>query len=39
MTITDSGAARARAAALRELLNHHAHLYYVLDAPSLPDAE
>lgn len=39
MTITDSGAASARAAALRELLNHHAHLYYVLDAPSLPDAE
>src|SRR6218665_1925613 len=29
----------ARAAELRELLNHHAHLYYVLDAPALPDAE
>ncbi|WP_213086278.1 NAD-dependent DNA ligase LigA [Roseateles sp. DAIF2] len=28
-----------RAAQLRELLNHHAHLYYVLDQPSLPDAE
>ena len=30
---------RARAAALRETLAHHAHLYYVLDAPALPDAE
>ncbi|MDY0745616.1 NAD-dependent DNA ligase LigA [Paucibacter sp. R3-3] len=28
-----------RAAELRELLNHHAHLYYVLDQPALPDAE
>ncbi|MCV2422936.1 NAD-dependent DNA ligase LigA [Paucibacter sp. DJ2R-2] len=28
-----------RAAQLRESLNHHAHLYYVLDAPALPDAE
>jgi len=28
-----------RARALRDLLNHHAHLYYVLDAPELPDAE
>jgi len=28
-----------RAAELRELLNHHAHLYYVLDQPELPDAE
>jgi DNA ligase (NAD+) len=27
------------AAQLREQLHHHAHLYYVLDAPSLPDAE
>ena len=27
------------AAALREQLRHHAHLYYVLDAPELPDAE
>ena len=31
--------AAARAAGLRELLHHHAHLYYVLDTPSLPDAE
>lgn len=29
----------ARAAELRRLLNHHAHLYYVLDRPELPDAE
>ncbi|GAB3188387.1 NAD-dependent DNA ligase LigA [Hydrogenophaga aquatica] len=28
-----------RARALREQLNHHAHLYYVLDAPAIPDAE
>ncbi|MCG2593453.1 NAD-dependent DNA ligase LigA [Ramlibacter sp. XY19] len=28
-----------RADALRELLHHHAHQYYVLDAPSIPDAE
>ncbi|HSV57815.1 MAG TPA: NAD-dependent DNA ligase LigA [Variovorax sp.] len=27
------------AAQLRMQLNHHAHLYYVLDAPALPDAE
>jgi len=31
--------ATRRAVELRALLNHHAHLYYVLDAPSLPDAE
>jgi len=30
---------QARAAELRETLNHHAHLYYVLDQPTLPDAE
>ena len=29
----------ARAAELRETLHHHAHLYYVLDAPALPDTE
>jgi DNA ligase (NAD+) len=28
-----------RAAELRAQLNHHAHLYYVLDEPALPDAE
>ncbi|KQV46280.1 aromatic ring-opening dioxygenase LigA [Pelomonas sp. Root1217] len=28
-----------RAAELRAQLNHHAHQYYVLDAPELPDAE
>ena len=28
-----------RAAELRALLQHHAHRYYVLDAPELPDAE
>ncbi len=29
----------ARAAELRSLLNHHAHLYYTRDAPQIPDAE
>jgi DNA ligase (NAD+) len=29
----------ARAAALRAQLHHHAHRYYVLDAPEVPDAE
>ena len=29
----------ARAAELRRLLRQHAHLYYVLDAPTLPDTE
>jgi DNA ligase (NAD+) len=28
-----------RAAALREQLRHHAHRYYVLDDPEIPDAE
>jgi DNA ligase (NAD+) len=32
-------AAAARAATLRELLQHHAHRYYVLDAPEIPDAD
>jgi DNA ligase (NAD+) len=31
--------ARRRAAELRALLHHHAHRYYVLDAPEIPDAE
>jgi DNA ligase (NAD+) len=30
---------KARVQALRDQLNHHAHLYYVLDQPALPDAE
>ncbi|MBI5334790.1 MAG: NAD-dependent DNA ligase LigA [Burkholderiales bacterium] len=34
-----SDEARARAEELRRLLHHHAHLYYVLDAPQIPDAE
>ncbi len=32
-------AAQQRADALRERLHHHAHRYYVLDAPEIPDAE
>jgi len=31
--------AARRAAELRELINHHNYLYYVLDAPEIPDAE
>jgi len=31
--------AHEQAAQLRAQLHHHAHLYYVLDAPTLPDAE
>ena len=34
-----TAASAERAAELRRQLNHHAHLYYVLDAPELPDAE
>ena len=30
---------QARAAELRALLHRHAHLYYTLDAPEIPDAE
>ena len=30
---------RQRIEALRDLLHHHAHRYYVLDAPEIPDAE
>ena len=32
-------ALQTRAAELRALLHHHAHRYYVLDAPEIPDAE
>ena len=31
--------AAARAQVLRTQLHHHAHLYYTLDAPEIPDAE
>ena len=30
---------KTRAAALRDLLHRHAHAYYVLDRPSIPDAD
>nr|HPL78977.1 NAD-dependent DNA ligase LigA [Burkholderiaceae bacterium] len=32
-------AAAARAAVLRAQLHHHAHRYYTLDDPEIPDAE
>ncbi len=35
----DTATPAARAARLRALLHHHAHRYYVLDAPEIPDAE
>jgi DNA ligase (NAD+) len=35
----DDAAPAARAALLREQLHIHAHQYYVLDAPTVPDAE
>ncbi|MBI5278122.1 MAG: NAD-dependent DNA ligase LigA [Burkholderiales bacterium] len=37
--MTTSESDRERAQALRDFLHHHAHRYYVLDAPELPDAE
>src|SRR6478735_11395039 len=37
--MTASPKVQERIDALRELLHHHAHQYYVLDAPELPDAE
>ena len=37
MTTRDEAAREA--AALNEQLHRHAHLYYVLDTPELPDAE
>ncbi|MGQ3051176.1 MAG: NAD-dependent DNA ligase LigA [Roseateles sp.] len=39
MTAASASKAGQRAADLRAQLNHHAHLYYVLDTPELPDAE
>ena len=39
MPTNDSSLASERAGALREQLRQHAHRYYVLDAPSIPDAE
>ncbi len=38
-TMTDAERAADRAAQLRAVLQHHAHQYYVLDAPQIPDAE
>ena len=33
------GSVQQQLAALRELLHHHGHRYYVLDQPEIPDAE
>ncbi len=37
--MSDADRVVARAAELREILNHHAYLYYVLDQPQIDDAE
>lgn len=37
--MNDAARVVARAAELREILNHHAYLYYVLDQPQIDDAE
>jgi DNA ligase (NAD+) len=37
--MTASTKVQERVDALRELLHHHAHRYYVLDEPEIPDAE
>jgi DNA ligase (NAD+) len=39
MSISETQSPAVRAAALRARLHHHAHCYYVLDAPEIPDAE
>jgi len=39
MSRSATSAISQRAQALRQLLNYHAHRYYVLDEPELPDAE
>ncbi|MCA0243340.1 MAG: NAD-dependent DNA ligase LigA [Proteobacteria bacterium] len=39
MAADPAGRAAARAAELRALLQHHAHRYYVLDQPEIPDAD
>ncbi len=38
-TLDSAQSARDRAAELRAQLHHHAHRYYVLDEPEIPDAE
>jgi DNA ligase (NAD+) len=38
-TASDAGDGKARAEWLRDELNRHSHAYYVLDNPSIPDAE
>src|SRR4249919_4360224 len=39
MAASSKATPAARAAQLRTLLHRHAHRYYVLDAPEIPDAE
>jgi DNA ligase (NAD+) len=38
-SVPDDSGLQQRAQALRQQLQHHAHCYYVLDAPEIPDAE
>ncbi|MCY7318253.1 MAG: NAD-dependent DNA ligase LigA, partial [Ramlibacter sp.] len=37
--MTRPGTVQQQVAALRDLLHHHGHRYYVLDQPEIPDAE
>ena len=39
MPLLQSDPSAARAAELRDMLQQHAHRYYVLDSPTIPDAE
>lgn len=39
VSVTDVSDWQARAAQLRDELNRHSHAYYVLDNPTIPDAE
>jgi len=39
VSVTGADSLAERARALRDVLHHHAHRYYVLDAPEVPDAE
>lgn len=39
LPVATAGSVASRVTELRRLLEHHAHQYYVLDAPEIPDAE
>ena len=39
MSFLDKALAEKRIQELRQILNHHNYLYYVLDKPEIPDIE